>query len=292
MNGKIPTRRLGGRIKILEVWFDDDPGDLTGYDVVTYTQRSAPVPGPFCLFYYTLIIDLDRPPAELLAAMHNNNAQQIRRALGKDQLACTFSHPPAAGELDQFKAFFAADPEGEPADAERLDQFARAGLLALSKVQAADGKVLAWHAYVCHRGQRRARCDLSRTAPARGEAEVRNLLGRANRLLHYQDMQTLQQMGIRFYDFGGWYPGTDDPKRLNINRFKEGFGGRVVMEYEASRALTVLGSAYLHLRLLKWALFHRASLKDHLRRRVRPGGQVIREAARGEAPPFPPKKPE
>jgi hypothetical protein len=47
------------------------------------------------------------------------------------------------------------------------------------------------------------------------------------------------------YDFGGWYAGTDDAALVAINRFKHGFGGSRVVEYNASRALTGLGRLYM-----------------------------------------------
>ena len=54
---------------------------------------------------------------------------------------------------------------------------------------------------------------------------------RANRYLHWMDMLRLRELGFASYDLGGWYSGQEDVEKLNINRFKEGFGGRVVPQY-------------------------------------------------------------
>ena len=289
MNPLIPTTRLGGRIKVLEVWFDDWPDNVSGYDLVLSHQRSTPKFSWNSLYYYTLLIDIDFPPAELLSQMKGNNAQQIRRAQGKDQFRCHFQFPPSRAELDAFQAFYDADggQEGGRLDRANLELLAGAGALALSWVESAAGACLAWHAYVVHRGQQRGRCDLSRTIRAEaGDSEQRNLLGRANRALHFEDMAALRALGIRWYDFGGWYPGTDDPKRININKFKEGFGGRVVREFDCTEVLTLKGGIYLALRRLKWFFFDKDLFSQETRRRLRPtlGGP---EALLEQRPPDP-----
>ena len=47
-----------------------------------------------------------------------------------------------------------------------------------------------------------------------------------------------REHGLGIYDLGGWYNGTTDLGRLGINKFKEGFGGNVVCEYEGEQILT------------------------------------------------------
>jgi hypothetical protein len=264
--------RLRGLVQVLDVWFDEDPRDLGRCDLVHYHQRSRPTRAGHCLYYCTILVPIDLPPVALLAQMRSGNAQQIRRAAAKDQITCTFHFPPTLGDLDRFQAFYDQDATGpeERLDRGMLDGLARSGMLALSMAATADGVPQAWHAYLCHREQGRARCDLSKAArvdPADGER--RNLIGRLNRLLHFQDMLALREAGFRVYDFGGWYAGTEDAKRLNINQFKEGFGGAVVREYDFMEPVTWIGRGYLRLRLLKWLLFDRDKLKDFGRRRLR-----------------------
>lgn len=49
-----------------------------------------------------------------------------------------------------------------------------------------------------------------------------NLIGRANRLLHYQDIIYFKNKGVAYYDWGG-ITNFDEPN--GIDRFKLGFGG-------------------------------------------------------------------
>jgi len=260
-----------GLIRVVEAWFDQNPKDLSGFDLVHYHQCPTPHAAPHCLDYYTMLVDLDRPPEDLLAGMRNGNPQQIRRAITKDQVQCTFLRAPSHAERDAFQVFCQESNPGTLLDRNRLEVLAKAGMVALSAALTPDGTPLVWHAYICPWGQRRVRCDLSASIQAGpDQGDLRNLVGRANRLLHYQDMVALRTEGITCYDFGGWYPGTDDLKRLNINRFKEGFGGTVVREYETEQPLTRLGELYQHLRFLKWRWVDRDLLKDFQRRRLVP----------------------
>jgi lipid II:glycine glycyltransferase (peptidoglycan interpeptide bridge formation enzyme) len=79
---------------------------------------------------------------------------------------------------------------------------------------------------------------------------VRNKIGRANRYLHWQDMQRFKSEGISTYDFGGWYQGESDQQRLSINKFKEEFGGQIVKNYICERALTSKAKIFLRVRRL------------------------------------------
>jgi hypothetical protein len=44
------------------------------------------------------------------------------------------------------------------------------------------------------------------------------------------------------YDFGGWYPGTQNQALLQINRFKESFGGELVVQYKCDWGVTWKGA--------------------------------------------------
>ena len=48
-------------------------------------------------------------------------------------------------------------------------------------------------------------------------------------------------MGYQQYDLGGCYTGSGDLSKKNVNDFKAGFGGNIVVEYHSSQALTLKG---------------------------------------------------
>ena len=73
-------------------------------------------------------------------------------------------------------------------------------------------------------------------------------IGRANRLHHWLDVLRFRDEGFAIYDFGGWYAGTANDELLRINRFKESFGGEVVLQYNCDQALSWKGMLALWLR--------------------------------------------
>ncbi len=73
-------------------------------------------------------------------------------------------------------------------------------------------------------------------------------IGRANRLLFWTDILHFQQHGLHALDFGGWYPGQSDTRRLGINKFKEGFGGQRASTYMCDRGCTLKGKTALWIR--------------------------------------------
>jgi len=72
--------------------------------------------------------------------------------------------------------------------------------------------------------------------PQASDSASRNAIGRANRYLIWSDMLRYQEQGLKFFDFGGWYPGTTDQALLRTTNSKEDSGGQVVREYSASES--------------------------------------------------------
>ena len=74
----------------------------------------------------------------------------------------------------------------------------------------------------------------------------RNLIGIANRFLHYEDMCYFKKEGFSIYDLGGYQiEETKDSSLLKINSFKDGFKGKLIQQnhYE-SYTFTLLKHGY------------------------------------------------
>jgi hypothetical protein len=63
-------------------------------------------------------------------------------------------------------------------------------------------------------------------------ASERAIIGRMNRYLHFQDMLYFKELNYKVYDMGGYAYETKDEVLQNINKFKDGFGGNLVCEYD------------------------------------------------------------
>jgi lipid II:glycine glycyltransferase (peptidoglycan interpeptide bridge formation enzyme) len=70
---------------------------------------------------------------------------------------------------------------------------------------------------------------------------IRAKTNRASCFLLWNTMLRLKEQGIRYFDFGGWYPGTEDIQLLGANAFKKSLGGRIVHEFECEQIVTLKG---------------------------------------------------
>ena len=70
---------------------------------------------------------------------------------------------------------------------------------------------------------------------------VRAKTNRASCFLIWNTLLRLQKQGVRYFDFGGWYPGAEDIQLLGANAFKKGLGGEVICEYECEQIVSLKG---------------------------------------------------
>jgi hypothetical protein len=224
-----------------EVWYDQEP-DPRPVDWILYRQRSRLVPGTRWRYFYTLLIDLNQTPEALLRQMSTSTASKVRRARDKDGILCECLKLDAAG-IEQFIHVynqFAATKGLDALDRSELDGLAADRLLELSVARNRAGESLVFHAYyrdpdwscfLYSASLHRTFCD----------SATRNAIGRANVLLFWNGFLRHKAEGTKCFDFGGWYPGNTDQQLLGINRFKAGFGGRLVRKYCCERILSVRG---------------------------------------------------
>ena len=223
-----------------EVWFDNSPGHAF-VDWIVFHQRSQPVPKAKWRPFYTRLIALSQSTDLLLAQMDGFTASDIRKAEKKDKTSCERLQTKNSDTMTDFYEFynrFAEWKQLEPANRQWLARTADAGKLDLWKAISPDGVSLVYHALYCDRNRVRSMHIASLNAEAAGK-EAQRKIGRASRCLHWNCMLYYRSIGIGIYDLGGWYNGSADPARLGINKFKEGFGGSVVCEYEGDKILTI-----------------------------------------------------
>jgi hypothetical protein len=236
--------------RIEEFWFDEAVPPR-GVDVAWLCRRPAISEIAQPSAKYTLVVDLTLSDEQLLANMQSETRYEIRRAQNKDALEFRAPTAPDASSLAAFYellAQFSAEKRVSHTRMEYLQAAANAGALRLGSM-VHEGEVVVWHSYLLIGSRVRL---LHSVSLFRGQAPARrSLIGRANRLLHWLEMQHFRRTGVTLYDFGGWYAGQDHEDFLRVNRFKEGFGGTVRQEADGVRALTLLGRAYLYARRLR-----------------------------------------
>jgi len=230
-----------------EVWFAEQPARDCGADIVQYRFHGAPAAGARATTLLSMVTDLS-PEEEAIAGGFGKDCRyKIRRAETKDGLRLEFSAEPERrlGEFADFFDAFAKQKDHSRCDRHWLAAACEAGQLALSVAYRGE-EALVWHAHVLCMTP----AGLQYTASHfRGQdSDFRALVGRANRWLHWKDMQKLRSMGFTRYDWGGLFADESTPERAGINRFKRDFGGEEIRVYECAVPASLRGRVYLPLR--------------------------------------------
>lgn len=192
-------------------------------------------------FGKTLIIDLDQPENDIFANIHKNARYKINRASKRDPIYYHERKQPTDDEINDFIQFFdqfAKHKKLPKGNTERLQRLRDQEALIISYMTDEEGNVLCYHAYV-NTGNY---CSLLFSASARFEnSTIRNMIGRANRYLHWQDIKSFRNMGHKWFDFGGLFVETLGDEEEHINRFKREFGGKEVDVDKRIYPLTLVG---------------------------------------------------
>jgi hypothetical protein len=238
-------------LRVGEVFFNeqDTPSSI---DVLRYQCRLAPVEGAICEQRHTRLIQLDQPEAALWSGVNSNTRSGINRGQ-RANIDCQLLLSPTTADLDAFDAFwaqFAPLKNLGPINRVRLEGMMSSGSLVLAKAVSPTGTdTLVWHCLVRASGWIRLVHSAS-LYRACADKDFANTVAQANRLLHWHELKAMRESGHSVYDFGGWYAGEEDQVLLNINRFKEGFGGTVVPVYYADCATSMRGKIALGLKNL------------------------------------------
>src|SRR2546425_10669696 len=78
-------------LRIAEYWDGEEP-KLEGVDLVRCFQRPQPLAGMLCREFYTILLDLNRDPQQLLNKIKRDTRYEIRRAGAQDQLTFDFQN--------------------------------------------------------------------------------------------------------------------------------------------------------------------------------------------------------
>jgi len=235
-------------VRIADFYFDEEPKNIA-VDLIRRLQSSTPTAEGRCTPFCTVVVDLSPSEEWLIAHVRNNTRYEIKRAAERDHLTYSYWDKPGQNVVAEFCDFFdhfARLRKRPRISRSRFRTLADWKVVDLSMVSQGSGEPLVWHAF--YRCKERVRMLES---PSRlkttADTEERNLFGRANRYHHWQDMMRFKAEGILTYDLGGWAPNARDPEIAGINRFKEGFGGRIVENYNYQRPITVKGKMALHI---------------------------------------------
>jgi hypothetical protein len=244
--------RIKGRfLNYAEVW-SADMSPVSGADVVYRFRAPQPLPGHSSTQYHTLLIDLTRADDDIFKDFQRTTRAQIRRAQTEDEITYEI-HTEVTNEqlVDYVDAYcaFATERSLEPLSFDYLRYHVSAGSVVISIVRYRD-EPLVRHLYIVDTD----RAVLYRSSSSLNSADhdMRKLIGRANRLQTWNDIQHFKRAGLVTFDFCGWYEGGTDEALLGVNRFKACFGGQKAVAYKVVEVVSWKARVLRGLCLLRW----------------------------------------
>lgn len=208
------------------IWYDDEP--KTWHCLNTIYKQSNYHKSLFGFrkeLFHTKIIDLTQNIADIQNAFDKNTNYEIRRAL-KDGVTTS-----VGVNVNEFVAFYNRFSETKKLPTIKYQSLVsyKSSLIITKAIYENTDVVM--HSYVIDVHSKRARL-LHSSSLFRNEdsAGIRAITGRANRLLHFKDIEYFKELGFDTYDLGGYATDKQDTNMININQFKNSFGGKLKME--------------------------------------------------------------
>jgi len=211
----------------------------TGFSIEIARRRCPEPARPF----YNRLIDLSKSAEKLLSEMEPKTVAKIKAAGEEDKLSCEWSTVTNARQLDELEGMWNQSIEARrrwgKLNRNWLGEMIRAGALELTAAREPSGALVVFGGLFRdkYRVQQLMSVSPPRTAlvPA-----ARAKTNRAGCFL-WNTLLRLKEQGVRRFDFGGWYPGTEDIQLLGANAFKKSLGGEVTGEFECEQIVSLKG---------------------------------------------------
>jgi lipid II:glycine glycyltransferase (peptidoglycan interpeptide bridge formation enzyme) len=207
----------------------------------------------FSTEFYTLFIDLNEEEEDIFSRFEKNTKYEINRAMNKDGIVIeTLNTKTDRKTFYDFYNQFALTKSREPIDTRETDLLIDNNMFNI-RVASLGNEHLVFHSYVTTNKRARLMHSASLFREADDNA-YRNLIGRANRLLHWDDIRCFKNQGYAIYDFGGVAMDKSNTQGQAVNKFKECFGGTLVKEYKTWVPVTLKGRALVYFKVIRGKL--------------------------------------
>lgn len=174
---------------------------------------------------FSLTTDLKIPPEEIFKAFSKNYRYEINRAKKENVECVTYNSVDLKNNKDLLSSFKKEYDEfvklkgiENTYNELAMEQYIETGNVILTKAFK-DNVDYAQHVYVCDTETARLLYSVSNF---RTEGLDSNLIGRANKYLHWYDIQYLYDSKVQLLDWGG-VSSIDNPN--GVDKFKKEFGG-------------------------------------------------------------------
>jgi hypothetical protein len=206
-------------------WFAREVSWIDSFRLVSYIQSAQQSSrlGFVRRSFQTKVIDLTASEDEIFGQFRKNTQREIRMAR-REGVTCHFNGDPAT-----FRRFYNHAAKClRPIRSAFIEAVAIETCVSYAQL---DDTVLVMHCTLIDRTLRRARIWYGcRRHEPEDSSGFRQMVGRANRLLHFEDMRHFKNQESTIYDLGGYSADQTDRKVMAINAFKDSFGGRLLVE--------------------------------------------------------------
>ena len=243
----------GRFLTLAEVYFAETP-DVTvkeKCDVVLYHNRKVlKDKSNEHSIGYTLITDLTVSEEEIFGKIRKNVRYDIRRSerdeitfeifRSEDILAESFND-----QMDQFAEchdnMYMSKGLNFKFDRDEIIRFAKQNAALITTVSY-RGEPIVWHFYIADGTHTKftISCSLFRESESK---EFADIIGRANKALHWHDLKYFKSCNYSSYDWGGCY-WNDETIADGIDNFKLAFGGEKTVYYTEHELLSLKAKLY------------------------------------------------
>lgn len=218
-------------INFYTVWFAKEPIKKSG--IIAYREYMGDKPLENASDCHTLITDLTKTEEEIKQRFSKSCKYKVNRAAREDVAIAIYRDQEITDEMiDAFCDFFMTfwESKGSSFDNKEkvrneLKMYREANALTIAYAKV-NGERAVYHTHVKDDGIARLLHSASLyRLQGDEEGNTKNLIGMANRLLHFEEMKYYKDLGLTTYDWGGAGRGEDV---IHITEFKESFGGTTV----------------------------------------------------------------
>ncbi|MBB6631972.1 hypothetical protein [Clostridium algidicarnis] len=242
-------------LKINAVWFCNDINKTINmskadfvflHGVDTNSYKTAITSKQF-----SLTTDLKIHPEEIFKGFSKNYRYEINRAKKENVECVTYNSVDLKNNTNLLRSFKQEYDEFVKLKGIEntyndlgMEQYIQSGNVILTKAFK-DNVDYAQHVYVCDKETARLLYSVSNF---RTEGVDSNLIGRANKYLHWYDIQYLHDCKVNILDWGG-ISSIDNPN--GVDKFKREFGGHECSYYNVIIGKSIIGKIAVSLMKLK-----------------------------------------
>jgi len=233
-------------IHFYTVWFAKKP--IKKHGIISYREYMGTEPKEVTTKFYTLITDITKSDEEIRQQFSKNCRYYVNRAAREDIAVKLYSGKEISDlQIADFLDFFEEFWESKGSHLSNKDklrqelcEYRDAGTLGITEAYVAGVKSV-YHTHILDDEIVRLLHSASLFRLQEEDANSKNLIGIANRYLHYEEMLYYKGLGREIYDWGG--AGMEEDV-IHITEFKKSFGGEPVTYYDFEQVNGLLAKLF------------------------------------------------